>query len=172
MKKIAIFSLTACFALLSAGAMGQTKGQQKKANAQTEDWRYEIESVAVGQQAGSVVIKVWSYSKKTDVAQEQSKKNAVHGVVFKGVPAKDRIPGKRPLVDASTAAQYTDWFKAFFADGGDYMRYVALTNSGAAEVMKSAKKEYKVGVTVTVQYNELRKALEESGAVKRLGGGF
>ncbi len=168
MKKLAILLLAAC---LPIAAAGQTKGQKKKAEAQTEAWRYEIESVSVGQ-PGSVVIKVWSFSKKPIVAQEQSKKNAVHGVIYKGVPAKDRVPAKRALITDPLNTEQANWLNAFFDDGGEYMRYVALTNSGAAEVLKSDKKEYKVGVTVTVSYNDLRRALEEAGLVKKLGSGF
>lgn len=169
MKKLALLLLAA--ACLPLGAAGQTKGQKKKAEAQTEAWRYEIESVSVGQ-PGSVVIKVWSFSKKPAVAQEQSKKNAVHGVIYKGVPAKDRVPAKRALITDAVTQREANWLNMFFDDGGEYMRYVALTNSGAAEVMKTDKKEYKVGVTVTVHYNDLRRALEEAEIIKKLGSGF
>lgn len=146
----------------------------KKANAETEAWRYEIEPVSTGTQ-GSVVLKVWSYSKKSEIAAEQSKKNAVHGVIFKGFPAKDRVTGRKPLVAESAEAENAEFFDNFFGEGGDYMRFVALTNSGAlggGDVMKTTKKEYKVGVTVTVSYNDLRSYLEEKGIVKKLGGGF
>ena len=49
---------------------------RKKADKDTEEWRYEIEVVQTGTQ-GTYLIKVWSYSKKADVAIEQAKKNAV-----------------------------------------------------------------------------------------------
>lgn len=145
----------------------------KKANEETAQWRYEIEPVAVGNQ-GNVVVKVWSHSKSPQVAQEQSKKNAVHGVVFKGIPTKDRLPGRKPLV-AEAGQEDSAFFKDFFKDGGDYMRFVTLTNSGAVasgDVMKTSKKEYKVGVQVTVNYNDLRSFLESKGVVKRLDSGF
>lgn len=146
----------------------------KNADKETAAWRYEIEPVTTGTQ-GTVVLKVWSYSKKPNVALEQSKKNAVHGVIYKGVPAKDRVTGRKPLVEASVAAQNKEFFDRFFADGGEYMRFVALTNNGAVDsgdVMKTGKKEYKIGVTVTVSYSELRSYLESQGVVKKLGSGF
>lgn len=144
----------------------------KKANEDTEAWRYEIEPVTTGVQ-GSVVLKVWSFSKKTNIAAEQSKKNAVHGVIFKGFPTKDRVTGRKPLV--TNPAEHEAFFEKFFADGGEYMRFVALTNSGdvgGGDVMKVSKKEYKVGVTVTISYNDLRKYLEDQGVVRSLGSGF
>lgn len=150
------------------------KRKIKKANEDTENARYEIEALEVGLQ-GTCLVKVWSYSKKPTVAAAQAAKNAVHGVIFKGIPAKDRIPGRKPLVaNAAIESQYADFFKTFFADGGPYMKYVTLTNNGAVEggdVMKVGK-EYKVGINVSVNNSELRKALEEQGVVKKLSSGF
>lgn len=170
MKNILLFAL-----MLIVPAVGfSQKKKIKKANEDTAQWRYEIEALEVGTQ-GTCLVKVWSYSKKPEVASSQSRKNAVHGVIFKGIPAKDRIPGKKPLVqNASAEAEHADFFKNFFADGGAFMRYVTLTNNGAIEagdVMKIGK-EYKVGVNVTVNYSELRKAMEDAGVIKKLGAGF
>lgn len=170
MKNILLFAL-----MLIVPAVGfSQKKKIKKANEDTAQWRYEIEALEVGTQ-GTCLVKVWSYSKKPEVASSQSRKNAVHGVIFKGIPAKDRIPGRKPLVqNASAEAEHADFFKNFFADGGAFMRYVTLTNNGAIEagdVMKIGK-EYKVGVNVTVNYSELRKALEDAGVIKKLGAGF
>lgn len=171
MKKLVLFALILCVPFL---AFSQKK-KQKQANQDTENWRYEIESVEVGLQ-GTVVVKVWSYSSKPAIASSQARKNAVHGVVFKGLAAKDRIPAKKPLVpDLDAQDKYADFFDSFFADNGDFMRFVTLTNNGAVEagdVMKVDKKTYKVGIVVTVNYGELRKALEEKGIVKKLSAGF
>ncbi len=148
--------------------------RQGMADTQTTQWRYEIEPVSVGTQ-GSAVVKVWSYLKDPKIAREQCKKNAVHGVIFKGIPSKERIPGKKPLVTAAEASQHADFFDKFFAAGGDYMKFVALTNTGAGggeSVLKVSKKEYKVGVTVTVNYNNLRSYLEGKGIIKKLDAGF
>lgn len=165
MKNILITLLALCAFVSTAVA-----GAPKKAEAQTAAWRYEIEPVNVSTQ-GTCVIKVSSYSKKARIAEEQDKKNAVHGVIYKGVPAKDRIPAKKPLVTAQEAADHQKFFDDFFADGGAYMQFVALTTSGAPEITKVGK-EYKVGITVTVSYSELRNYLEQQGVIKKLGAGF
>ncbi len=150
------------------------KQKIKKANQDTEAWRYELETLETGA-SGTCLVKVWSYSKKPIVAASQARKNAVHGAIFKGIPSQGRIPGKRPLVaNASIENEHADFFKKFFADGGDFMRYVVLSNHGAMQAGDVVKigKEYKVGMTVTINYNNLRKALEEVGIVKKLGAGF
>ena len=56
---------------------------QKKANKDTNQFRYEIECAGNAIQ-GTYLVKVWSYSKKANVAENQCRKNAVHGVIFKG----------------------------------------------------------------------------------------
>lgn len=174
MMKRVLLILLICLIPLANATAGNKKAK-KKADADTAGWNYEIDLVATGKQ-GSVIVKVWSVSKKPEVAAEQSKKNAVHGVVFKGLAPVDRTPGKSPIVrDRAGYHQNADFFSGFFADGGDYMRFVTLTNNGAldaGDVLKVSKKEYKVGVTVTVNYDELRRYMEKNGIVRKLSDGF
>lgn len=148
--------------------------QQRKANKDTEAWRYEIEAVQTGTQ-GTYLIKVWSYSKKPEVATEQSKKNAVHGIIFKGFPGRAGVPGQNPLTNNSNLEEEkADFFKSFFSDGGKYMKFVTLSNDGAvaAEDRMKIGKEYKIGVIVSVNVTELRKELENSGIIRSLTSGF
>lgn len=177
MKKI----LLVLSALLVA-ATASADNKQKKADAATEAWEYEIETVG---KTGSTdyVLKVWSYSKNSMIAEEQSKKNAIHAVVFKGVPSADRVPGLKALVSDPVAEEANaDFFKEFFADGGDYMKFVTRTNSGFAEVVKLTKvkksgkesepKKFKIGLTVRVNVPALRKHLEQKGIIRSLSSGF
>ena len=171
MKKLLLIALIAIIPAI-AGA-GTDKRKVKKANKATTEWKYELEAQATGQQ-GTKVIKVWSYSKKPTVARNQAPKNAIHGVIFKGAPGvrEKRISPVLPLVkNPDIATEKADFFTAFFADGGDFMKYVSVTDV-ANDVVKLDRKTYKVGVTVTVQYDALRKALEKEGVVRSLGSGF
>jgi hypothetical protein len=159
------------FITLSSNIFAQAK---KKADKDTQAWRYEIEAVQTGVQ-GTYLIKVWSYSKKPEVAIEQSKKNAIHGIIFKGFPGKDRVAGKSPLVsNVNLEEEKADFFQPFFADGGKYMKFVSLTNDGAvgAEDRMKIGKEYKIGLVVTVNVAELRKDLENAGIIRSLSSGF
>jgi hypothetical protein len=124
-----------------------------------------------------VVVAVWSDSSNPVVAGEQAKKNAVHGVIFKGIPANGSVPGKRPLVPASTGDEQqqqqrqAEYFDRFFEDGGAYMRFVTLT-SEKQQVTRVDKRKYRVGVVVVVSYDELRRELENQGIVRKLDAGF
>lgn len=152
-------------------SFAQTK---KKADKETVQWRYEIENLGQKSSHGghgtAHILKVWSYSKKADIAEEQSKKNAIHAVVFQGVPSNEvkRINGIEPLIqDPTIEATHADFLERFFATGGDYMRFVTITNGGMADVIKVSK-EYKVGLTVSVNTAGLRKYLEQHGVIVAL----
>ena len=148
--------------------------QNKKADKDTRNWVYEIEPVGVGTQ-GSYLIKVWSYSKKPMVALEQAKKNAVHGIIFKGFTGIQGVPGQRPLTNnPNLEVEQAEFFKNLFAEGGKYMKFVNITNDGsvAAEDRLKIGKEYKIGVVVSVNVAGLRKDLEDAGMVRGLNSGF
>ena len=152
---------------LCVSGMAESR-KQKKADADTDKFRYELEYVKTAG-TGMVNVKIWSYSKKPSIAAEQDKKNAVHGVIFKGFSGNGST--QRPLVkDPATLSNNAEFFESFFSDGGDYLRYV--TNStGPTEAMKIGK-EYKVAAEVTVNKDLLRQHLEKANIIRSLGSGF
>lgn len=173
MKSILTKLGLACMFLLGSSLVVNAQAS-KKADKDTEAWRYEIEAVKVGVQ-GTYLIKVWSYSKKPDVAIEQAKKNAVHGIIFKGFAGKSGVPGQSPLTtNVNLEEEKAEFFKPFFSDGGKYMKFVSLSTDGAvgAEDRLKIGKEYKVGVVVSVNVSALRKDLEDAGIIKGLSSGF
>jgi hypothetical protein len=169
MKSLKIWTALFIGALVIS-ACGSAK---KAADTDTRQWRYEIEPVSVGSQ-GTYQIKVWSYSKDPNVAIEQAKKNAVHGIIFKGFGGTRTVQAQKALVtDPAIAETRKDFFDAFFADGGGYMKFVNLSNSHEVAIAAGDRikigKEYKVGVIVSVNKDALRKELENAGIVKKLG---
>lgn len=168
LNKLAV--LITAFLLLSSSL----DAQKRKAERDTKSWRYEIEAVATGTQ-GHYLIKVWSYSRNPQVAMEQAKKNAVHGIVFKGFQGKQGVPGQKALCsNPNIENERSDYFDNFFADGGNYMRFINLSGDGSirAEDRIKVGKEYKIGVIVSVNVAGLRKELEDAGIIKGLGSGF
>ena len=166
-KNLIVIALLGLSTIVSAQA-------RKKADKDTKIWRYEIEAAGVGTQ-GSYLIKVWSYSKNPKAAIEQAKKNAVHGVVFKGFSGKQGVPGQKALASNPNIEQdRKDFFDDFFADNGKYMKYVTESGDGsiASEDRLKAGKEYKIGIVVSVNVDALRKDLEAAGVIKGLSSGF
>lgn len=149
-------------------------GQKRKANKDTESWRYEIECAGIGSE-GTYLVKVWSYSKNGNVAIEQAKKNAVHGVIFKGFTGGQGCGTQRAMASTpNIETEKQDFFKLFFADQGNYMKYVNVSSDGniAAKDRMRVGKEYKIGVIVSVMKDALRKDLEAAGVIRSLSSGF
>jgi hypothetical protein len=160
---------------LTVAAQAQRKKQQPRPEElDTQAWRYEIEPVNVGIQ-GTYLIKVWSFSTNPGAAIEQCKKNAVHGIIFKGFAPKPGVPGQKALSpDPNTEVANFDFFHTFFMDGGKYMKFVTVTNDGAiaAEDIIKMGNLYKIGLIVSVDVAALRKDLEDAGIIKSLSSGF
>lgn len=152
-------------------SLSAQKVAEKKANIATEQWGYEIES-AVGQAPkGTVIVRVSSYSKNAQVAIQQAGKNAVHGILFKGVaPSNDnnRLPGVPALVnDLTIAAENDAYFRDFFNNKA-YQQYVSMINNGAPESTLQVGKQWKIAILVKVQVDALRQRLESDGVLKAL----
>lgn len=164
MKKI-LFLMLAAMMVLPAMAT-----KKSKAEKDTKQYRYEIEC-AGSAVSGTYLVRVYSYSKKASVAEDQCRKNAVHGVIFKGVAAGENCAYKAPLVKTPGAEeQYKDFFASFFKDGGEFQRYASII--AGTQTSDKVGKEYKVGVTVSIQIDQLRKALESAGVIRGLSSGF
>ncbi len=175
MKKILLIALSVILTVVCFEASAQSKSKKKKADKNTMEWYYEIEAFDVPYR-GSSNVKVWSYAADANVARDQATKNAIHGILFRGIPANTakRISAQPPIVEDFSAEQANKaFFDEFFKDGGEYLRYATKTTSaGNDEILKYGKKNFKVGVVVTVQYDALRKMLEKRGIIKSLTSGF
>lgn len=175
MKKFISKILVVCCVMFLASC-ASTK---KLADKDTLTWQYEIEPTTGQATQGSVLVKVWSYSKDKNVATSQAGKNAVHGVLFKGVAALNtpsaRVPAQKAIVnDVNAESAHETYFKDFFADGGKYMKYVNFVNNGIpapGDIIKVGKM-YKIGVKVSVSKDALRKEMEAAGVIRALGAGF
>lgn len=171
MKKQLLVLLFIAFAIISLNAQAR-----KKANKDTDKWRYEIECVGVGK-PGTNLLKVWSYSKKPHIAIEQAKKNAVHGIIFKGFAkgANACFAQKALVKDINVSDTKESFFKDFFdMKNGKFLRFVQISEEAGIsnrDVLK-LKKEYKVGLVVLVDRDALRKYLEEEKIIRGLNSGF
>jgi len=169
--KLGLFMLA-----LTCFSMNAQKRKKKKANEDTQAWRYDISCEGIAKQ-GSKLVKVWSYSKSPEVAMGQAMKNAVHGIIFKGYSGgvNGCTPFNALAKKANSEEENKTFFTNFFADGGEYRKYVTAAtdgNIGPGDRLKISKKEYKIGVVVNVAISQLRKKLETEGIIRSLNSGF
>ena len=124
-------------------------------------WTYEI---------GTYAIRVWSYYKNAKMPLEVAKRNAVHAVIFKGVPAGNGAASQPPLKTDAVTASDSVFFGNFFQ--GEYQNYINSVASGSLRILKLRAREYKIGYVVSVAKDNLRKYLEDQGVIKGLSSGF
>jgi hypothetical protein len=145
-----------------------------KANADTRNFRYEIEAHGEGVE-GTYLVKVWTYSRSPKVSITQAKKNAVHGIIFQGFAGSGKVSGQPPLCSSPSAEiQFADFFNSFFANNGPYLKYVSISGDGsvAAGDRLLVGGEYKIGVIVSVRKDLLKADLVEAGIVRTINSGF
>lgn len=132
-------------------------------------YKYEIEAVnGSSVTPGFIQIKVWSYGKKKALTNNYCMRNAVHGVLFKGVMGNGVNAGVQALVPEGYEA-HEKFFDDFF--DGKYLQFVQLANNGmrdAGDVVTLKKNRYKFGTTVTINLKALRTYLEGQNIIKPL----
>ncbi len=163
------------FILISPLLQAQKK-KSRKENKNTRTWHYDLDCAGVGKQ-GAKLVKVWSYTDKPRGMLYNAQKNAVHGLVFKGYSGEiGNCSSFLPLVtDTESIDAHKQFFKQFFRDGGDYLKYVSSATDGKVapgDIQKIGKKQYKVGMVVAVQVELLRRRLEKEGVIRGLSTGF
>jgi hypothetical protein len=129
-------------------------------------YNYEVQHVASGE--GTETLKVYSYAKNEKEGVDQGKLNAIRAIIFKGIPGADF---QKPLVaEVGAEEKYKSYFNEFLKPNGKYLKFIALASSNL-EVLK-AEDQLKVGLTVTIQKDNLRKELEAANIIKPLTNGF
>lgn len=140
------------------------------------NWNYELEGVSKSRDVGTYVVKVWCYTKKPKIDYNVAKKNAIHGLIFRGYLKNGNLPALPPISNVPGLEQtQKDFFDQFFRDGGDYLKYVALSNENLAIApgdLIRLNKGYKIGMVLTVNKNLLQRDLIAAGIVKSMDNGF
>lgn len=139
---------------------------------ETPDYDYELSSVAETSSAtsGFKVFKVWSFGPKRQLlTQDICMRNAIHGLLFKGLVAMDTgTQGTVPALVPDGYDSHKEYFDAFFGNG-EYKLFIQASSRGAqqaGDVMQVNKKRWKVGLVVQVNQNALRKRLEKDRIIE------
>lgn len=147
--------------LFAALAMVTAQAQSKTAYA-----RYSVKCLGV-ELDGSQTLRVMGYGRNRADAKEQAMKNAVWAVIFDGV--RDGVEGcnTRPLVtEVNARERYEDYFNIFFADNGEYLKYVSLRDTKKRSGGKVKDKiGYSYDLTVRVLRSELKARLKADNVI-------
>lgn len=120
---------------------------------------------------GSITLRAWGSGRNYFDASEQAKKNAVRDVIFKGVqdgkPECDRMP---LIIEPGAVNTYEEYFAKFFADDGEYKKFVNLKDERIGDKLDRNKKiaegSRTYSVVVRVSKLDLKKKLKSDGIIK------
>jgi len=178
MKKVTqIFALGLALMFMATGVSNaQSKNKVRKLEYNSK-YNYEVATIAVGVD-GTKLVKVWGYGPTPEEATRHAKELGVACAIFRGFPAASNgAAAKTPpiVVDEEAPDKFADFFETFFAPGGKYLQYVNLSSDAppsGEDRIKVNKKTYKVGVVLSIAFDELRKDLEKEGIARKLDAGF
>lgn len=132
---------------------------------------YNYESKIIGTELdGSYTIRAYGRARNAIDSYEQAKKQAARDVIFKGVQsANSNIKSLKPLLmEVNAEEKYETYFNAFFADGGEYTKFVSMkekralsTNWNRTDAQSTAQ------ATVCVFRDKLKQKLIEDGILKK-----
>lgn len=132
---------------------------------------YEISPTGTTGVSGTYNVTVSVLSKSNKLSDEEIKACAVHGVLFRGIPAVTGYSAQKPLAgNASAEAEHSAFYESFFGNGGRAASYGSIIG-GQRQVVKTGKM-YRTTATVSVNKDQLRKDLENEGVIKSLNSIF
>lgn len=171
-KTLAISAMGLLLTCCVVNAQSRNKVRKLEYNSQ---YNYEVATLAVGVD-GTKLVKVWGYGKTAEDAMRNAKELGVACAIFRGFPAGSNgsaAPTPAIVTDQNAATTHEAYFVKFFEPGGKYLQYVNLSTDGIpTDRVKVNKKTYKVGVEMSIAYDELRKELEREGIARKLNSGF
>lgn len=116
---------------------------------------------------GTLRVRAWGTGHNRAAAIENAKRNALRDVLFKGIKSGSAECNQNPLIyEVNAQERYEDYFNAFFAEGGAYMRYAFLYDETLTSRSKAkGKTQEAYGVVVTVHRAELQQRLLNDGII-------
>lgn len=118
---------------------------------------------------GSIVVRASGNSRNRVLARKQAAKLAVRAVIFDGVYVPDNPLISRPLItDMNGERKYEDFFNAFFADHGEYLKFVKKHKDRKFASNRVSQYEVQTGniVTVRVERALLKQYLKENNIIQ------
>ena len=114
---------------------------------------------------GTIAVKSTGYGKNKKEAVEDAQRNAFRVLLFKGIPGTEL---NIPLVPNETEARFKhpEYFKILL-DRGGYKSFTMSSDETSALIKAYGTK--KINVDIKINYNSLRKDLEQNQVIRKFG---
>lgn len=133
--------------------------------------KYDYEATYGGTQGvdGTTMVKVTGKGKKAEDAVVDAKINAIHAILFRGIPGSNMA--KPIITEPNAETTNVDYFNQFFAPSGKYLSFLSVSGDGPTDKVKTSD-GYKVTMLISVKHKALRKQMEDDGKAKKMTDGF
>ena len=119
-------------------------------------------------QDGTLTVRAWGTGASKAIAIEQAKKNAVYDVIFKGFRTGNSYHYTALVTEVNARERYQEYFDRFFAEGGEYLYYVAeSSNSDNSRISSKSDSRQAYSVIVDVYRTGLQSQLIKDGILAR-----
>ncbi|MDE6361204.1 MAG: hypothetical protein K2L39_08290 [Muribaculaceae bacterium] len=162
MKNLKLYLSVACIVamMLVTGCRGQ-----KEVSATWSNYEFGTSYVNASP-SGEVTIRSWGSGPDKAGAIEAAMKNAVNDVIFKGIKGGNGYTSQPIVTEVNARERYAEYFDRFFADGGEYKRFVKETSGSDMSRTKSKSDgRENFGVTVTVDRPALVRQLRDDNVI-------
>lgn len=129
--------------------------------------QYDITGAGSGTE-GTILVKVYVYGK--NISDQDLKRAAVHGVVFRGCSGNESGARQPAMAPPTAEVDNATFCNEFFASDGQCQTFATIV-AGSYDRVKT-QKGYKCGAILQVNKTSLRKELEKAGVVRSLSSGF
>jgi hypothetical protein len=132
---------------------------------------YQTECISI-QSDGSVAFKIWDTKKGDKYTPEQSRKDALHAILYSGIIGGAGCSTQPPILDETEEQEnFKTIEKSFFSKTGKWSMFTRNSSTQTTLPSSIGDENWKV-YQVSVSKNELRKYLEEQKIIKPLNNGF
>ena len=132
---------------------------------------YQTECVSI-QTDGYITIKIWDTKAGKTYKPEQSRKDAVHALLFSGISGSKGCTTQEPLLKKSEDIEnFQKVEKEFFSKNGKWVLYTRSSSIETTLPEGIGEKNWKV-YQVAISRDALKKYLEEQKIIKSLNTGF
>ena len=132
--------------------------------------QYSVETMGVGND-GTYLIKVSDYFRSNDerVYLDGLKRDAVHCVIYQGVPAGNGSMKQPALLNADTRIEGNEQALNEFFEQKMYLNFINSVVNSSREITKvEESKDYKISVVISVAKDDLRQYLIDNNIIKPL----
>jgi hypothetical protein len=132
---------------------------------------YQVECISV-ENSGSVSVKIWNTKKGKKYSQLQARKDAVHAILFSGVPGNNGCITQKPILSTPESIEaFKKIENDFFSKNGEWSKFTREASISTTLPQQIEDKKWKV-YQVSISKDLLRKYLEEQKIIKSLTNGF